>query len=71
MHYSIQTHVFCVGGLPILNFIVYRTGGAVLGAGFQSFISDWDKVTAAVSYSQLLIIILITNKIFLSANFVN
>ena len=29
--------------------IFFRTAGSVLGAGFQSFISDWDKVSAAVS----------------------
>ena len=33
-----------------LSYIfVYRTAGSVMGAGFQAFISDWDKVTAAVS----------------------
>lgn len=26
----------------------YRTAGSVLGAGFQAFISDWDKVAATV-----------------------
>jgi hypothetical protein len=26
-----------------------RTAGSVLGTGFQTFISDWDKVTATVS----------------------
>ena len=28
----------------------FRTAGSVLGAGFQAFISDWDKVSATVSY---------------------
>ena len=32
---------------------VFRTAGSVVGAGFQAFISDWDKVTAAVRHQFL------------------
>jgi hypothetical protein len=36
-------------------FYSSRTAGSVLGAGFQAFISDWDKVTASVNYYELLV----------------
>lgn len=28
-----------------------RTAGSILGAGFDAFISDWDKISATVSVS--------------------
>lgn len=28
----------------------FRTAGSILGAGFDAFISDWDKISATVSY---------------------
>ena len=34
--------------------IIYSTAGSVLGSGLQTFISDWDKVTAAVSLNKLI-----------------
>lgn len=33
-----------------LFFVVSsRTAGSILGAGFDAFISDWDKISATVS----------------------
>ena len=32
---------------------ICRTAGSVLGAGFQAFISDWDKVSATVFAAQM------------------
>ncbi len=29
---------------------VYRTGSSAIGAGFQAFVSDWDKVATAVGH---------------------
>lgn len=36
-----------------------RTAGSILGAGFDAFISDWDKISATVRIPFYYIIILI------------
>ena len=37
-------------GMPYFVFdLFYRTAGNILGAGFNAFISDWDKISATVS----------------------
>ena len=36
-----------------LSLCFIRTAGSILGAGFNAFISDWDKISATVSATNL------------------
>jgi len=42
-----------------LRVVRCRTAGSVLGAGFQAFISDWDKVSATVRFPLMCILTLL------------
>ena len=48
--FHILVHRCDINFNKVLYISSYRTAGSVLGTGFQAFVSDWDRVTATVSF---------------------
>ena len=49
---SLLAHWLPNSGVSLISYFLNfsRTAGSILGAGFNAFISDWDKISATVSY---------------------
>ena len=49
---SLLAHCLPNCGVYLISYFLNfsRTAGSILGAGFNAFISDWDKISATVSY---------------------